>query len=73
MWIVLLPGAMGCVFLIFFFRINDARYQVILAACSAGFVAMVLFVIIALDRPFQGAMAIGSDSYQLIYQQLMRR
>ena len=38
----------------------------------AGFVAMVLFVIISLDRPFQGAMAIGADSYQLIYDQLMQ-
>jgi hypothetical protein len=37
----------------------------------AGFVAMVLFVIISLDRPFQGKMAIGPDSYQLIHEQLM--
>jgi hypothetical protein len=31
MWFVLLPGAMGCVFLSFFFRIEDAHYQAILA------------------------------------------
>jgi hypothetical protein len=36
-------------------------------------VAMVLFVIITLDRPFQGEMAIPADSYQLIYDQLMKR
>jgi hypothetical protein len=34
---------------------------------------MVLFVIISLDRPFQGAIAIPPDSYQLIYDQLMKR
>jgi hypothetical protein len=39
----------------------------------AGFVAMVLFVIVSLDRPFHGAMAIPADSYQLIYDQLMKR
>jgi len=33
----------------------------------------VLFVIISLDRPFQGAMAIPADSYQLIHDQLMNR
>ena len=39
----------------------------------SGFLAMVLFVIISLDRPFHGAMAIPADSYQLIYGQLMKR
>ena len=39
----------------------------------AGFVAMVLFVIISLDRPMQGVMAIPADSYQLVYDQLMKR
>jgi hypothetical protein len=72
MWFVLLPGAMACVFLSFFFRIDDVRYQAVLAACLSGFVAMVLFVIIALDHPFQGAMAITADSYELLLQQLMQ-
>jgi len=73
MWFVLLPGAMGCVLLSLFFPIEDARFQAILVAGLSGFVAMVLFVIISLDRPFQGAMAIPADSYQLIYDQLMKR
>ena len=73
MWFVLLPGAMGCVLLSLFFPIEDARFQAIMVASLAGFVAMVLFVIISLDRPFQGALAISPDSYQLIYDQLMRR
>ena len=58
MWFVLLPGAMGCLLLSLFFPIEDARFQAILVAGLAGFVAMVLFVIISLDRPFHGAMAI---------------
>lgn len=73
MWFVLLPGAMGCVFLIFFFRVRDARYQAILAVSLSGFIAMVLFVIVALDLPFRGAMAIEPDSYQLVHDQLMQR
>jgi hypothetical protein len=73
MWFVLFPGAMGCLLLSLFFRVEDARFQGILVAGLAGFVAMVLFVIIALDRPFRGAMAIPADSYQLVYDQLMKR
>jgi len=73
MWFVLLPGAMGCLFVSLFFPIEDARLQAILIVGLAGFVAMVLFVIVSLDRPFQGAMAIPADWYQLIYDQLMTR
>ena len=40
-----------------FFRIEDARFQGIPVAGLAGFLAMVLFVIISLDRPFRGPMA----------------
>ena len=73
MWFVLMPGAMGCLLLSLFFPIEDARSQAILVTGLAGFVAMVLFVIVSLDRPFRGAMAIPADSYQLIYDQLMKR
>jgi len=71
MWFVLLPGAMGCLLLCLFFHIEDVRFQAVLLTGLAGFVAMVLFVIVSLDRPFQGPMAISADSYQLIHDQLM--
>ena len=73
MWFVLLPGAMGCLLLSLFFPIEEPQFQAVLVAGLAGFVAMVLFVIISLDRPLHGAMAIPADSYQLIYDQLMTR
>jgi hypothetical protein len=64
---------MGCLLLCLFFHIEDARFQSFLMVGLAGFVAMVLFVIVSLDRPFQGPMAVGADSYQLIHDQLMQR
>jgi Protein of unknown function (DUF4239) len=73
MWFVLLPGAMGCLLLSLFFPIEEPRFQAVLVAGVAGFVAMVLFVIISLDRPFRGAMAIPPDSYQLVHDQLMKK
>lgn len=73
MWFVLMPGAMGCLLLCLFFRLEDARFQAMLVVGLAGFMAMVLFVIFSLDRPFQGDMAVTADSYQLIYDQLMKR
>jgi hypothetical protein len=73
MWFVLLPGAMGCLLFSLFFPIEEPQFQAVLVAGVSGFVAMVLFVIISLDRPFHGAMAIPADSYQLVHDQLMKR
>jgi Protein of unknown function (DUF4239) len=71
-WFVLLPGAMGCIVLCLFFHLDNARFQALLLMGVAGFVAMVLFVIIALDRPFIGEMGITAESYQLIYDHHMK-
>jgi hypothetical protein len=73
MWIVLLPGAMGCIVMSLFFPLTDARFQAAMLMGLAGFLAMVLFVIVSLDRPFHGAMAVPPDSYQLVYDQLMKK
>jgi hypothetical protein len=72
MWFVLLPGAMGCLLLSLFFPVQDGRFHAVLVTGLAGFVAMVLFVIVSLDRPYQGPMAIPPDSYQLVHDQLMK-
>src|SRR5262245_5802824 len=72
MWYVLLPGALGCIALCFFFKVRDMRFQAIAVSALSGFIAMVLFVTIALDQPYRGPMAISSESYQLIYDHLMK-
>ena len=66
-WFVLLPGAMGCIVLCLLFHVDNGRFQALLLLAVAGFLAMVLFVIVALDRPFVGEMGITAESYQLIY------
>jgi hypothetical protein len=37
------------------------------------FIALVIFVILAMDRPFRGDLGIGPESFQLVYDQLMKR
>jgi hypothetical protein len=73
LWFVLLPGAMGCIVLCFFFQVENGRFQAVLLLGLAGFLAMVLFVVIALDRPFVGDMGITAESYQLIYNHHMKK
>ena len=73
MWCVLLPGAMGCLLLGLLFPIEDTRFEAVLVVALSGFLAMVLFVIISLDHPFRGPMGVTAESYQLVYDQLMKR
>src|SRR3954468_15466365 len=73
LWVVLLPGAMVVLIPFLFFHVENARFQYLLLVGIAGFVAMVLFVIIALDRPFSGDLGITADSYQLIYDHHMKK
>ena len=73
LWWVLIPGAVGCIALCFFFHVENARFQAILLVGVAGFLAMVLFVIIALDHPAQGDGGITADSYRLVYDHQMRQ
>ena len=67
LWYVLLPGAMICITLALLFHLENGRFQAVLVAGLAGSLAMVLFIIIALDRPLRGATGISAESYQLIY------
>lgn len=72
LWVVLLPGAFACIFLSLFYRIEEPRLQYVCTVGLAGFISMVLFVIFSLDRPFVGDMAITPDSYQKVYDHLMK-
>jgi hypothetical protein len=72
LWWVLLPGALGCIVAFLFFHVNHVRLHAFLLVGLAVFLALVLLVIIALDRPFSGEAAIGPDSYELVYDHYMR-
>jgi hypothetical protein len=72
MWLVLLPGAMGCIVLCLFFHVGHPALQTGLLIGVAGFLAMVIFVIIAMDRPFAGDLGIGPEAYQLVFDHHMR-
>jgi lipopolysaccharide export LptBFGC system permease protein LptF len=72
LWWVLLPGAFACLVLSLFYRIEEPLLQYVCSVGLAGFIAMVLFVIFALDRPFIGDLAITPESYERVYDHLMK-
>jgi hypothetical protein len=73
MWLVIVFGAAISLTATFFFRVNDARLHGMLVGLLAMFVGLVIFVILALDRPYHGDLGVGPEPYQLIYEQLMKK
>jgi hypothetical protein len=73
MWVVMfIGGALGLAGS-YFFRVSDPRMQTTLVILLATFIAMVIFMVLAFDRPFRGDVGIGPEAFELIYDQLMKR
>lgn len=73
LWTVIFLGAALGVAGSYFFRVRDARLHRYLVVMLTTFIAMVIFVVFAFDRPFRGDMGIKAEPYELVYDQLMRR
>lgn len=73
MWLVILLGAAISLSSSFFFHVEDVRVHAILVGLLATFIACVIFLVLALDRPFRGDLGISAESYELIYDHLMKR
>ena len=72
MWGVIWIGAAISIGVAYFYRIDDPRMHAILVALMAGFLGVVLFMIVINDRPFIGRNSIRPDSYRLILDHLIR-
>ena len=66
MWTVIWVGAVISIGVAYLFNIEDPKMHAILISLMAGFLAMVLFMIMINDKPFYGAVRIPPDAYQLI-------
>ena len=66
MWSVIWIGAVISIAIVYFFKIPDLKLHLILVALIAGFLSMVLFLIIINDKPFYGYVSVPSEPYQLI-------
>ena len=72
MWVVIVAGALLSLSSTFFFKVEHTHLQGIQVLLLATFIGLVIFMIIALDRPFRGDLGLRPDPYQLVYDQLMK-
>jgi hypothetical protein len=72
LWSVVVVGALIGLSTTFFFKVDDVRLHCIQVSLLATFMGLVIFMILALDRPFRGDLGLTPEPYQLIYDQLMK-
>jgi hypothetical protein len=73
MWAVIWAGAIISIGVAYFFRIDDPKLHALLVALMAGFLAIVIFMIVINDKPFYGSVSVSSDPYKLILDRLIDR
>ena len=71
MWGVIWIGAAISIGVGYFFYFEDIRLHAIMIALMAGFLGIVLFMIVVNDRPFAGHYSAQPASYQLVLDTLM--
>jgi hypothetical protein len=64
MWLVVLAGAAVLMFMTYFFRVEDRKLHSLLTVALSIVVGLVIFLILALDRPLIGAVSIDPSSFE---------
>ena len=72
MWVVIVAGALLSLTSTFFFKVEHTHLQAIQVLLLATFIGLVIFMIVALDRPFRGDLGLQPEPYQLVYDQVMK-
>jgi hypothetical protein len=73
LWLVIVAGAFVSLVSAFYFPVHDARVHRVQVGLLAGFIGLVIFMILALDRPYRGDLGLRPRPYELVHEQLMTR
>jgi len=71
MWGVIWIGAAISIGVAYLYRIEDTHLHITLVALMAGFLALVLFMIVINDKPFYGYVSISADAYKIVLEKVM--
>jgi ABC-type Co2+ transport system permease subunit len=71
LWLVITLGAFISLVSAFYFPVHDERIHRVQVGLLAGFIGLVIFMILALDRPYRGDLGLKPRPYEILYEQLM--
>ena len=73
LWLVIVAGAFISLISSFYFPVLDPGVHRLQVGLLAGFIGLVIFMMLALDRPYRGDLGLKPRPYELLYEQLMTR
>ena len=62
-WWIIILGSVGTISYVYLFNVENRRWHMIMTAMVASSMALVIVLVIALDRPFRGELSITTDAY----------
>lgn len=71
MWIIIWLGAAISIGVTYLFKIDDPKMHAVLVGLVAGFLALVLFMIVINDKPFFGYRSLSPDPYKIVLDRLI--
>jgi Protein of unknown function (DUF4239) len=69
-WVVILAGAALSIAFTYAVHVASMKAHMILTGMFAVFVALMIFLLVALDNPFRGELSVSADSYRLVLDSL---
>jgi hypothetical protein len=70
LWVLLLGGGLIMILFTYFFGIRNVRAQMLMTAALASQIAFILFLIAAIDRPYDGVMRIDTQPFRRVIERL---
>jgi hypothetical protein len=71
MWTVIWIGAAFSISVAYLFNIEDPKMHALLVGLMAGFLSIVLFMIVVNDRPFYGYVCVSPEPYQQVLDRMI--
>ncbi|ABG57513.1 conserved hypothetical protein [Cytophaga hutchinsonii ATCC 33406] len=71
-WLVSIIGALICISFCWFLSMEDYKIHMTLTALCAFFIGTMIFLIVMMDNPYVGEIAISPESFELVQKELMR-
>jgi hypothetical protein len=72
LWVVVFAGSLLSLMLTWLLVLENRRLHDLLTALLASLLGLLIFLLATLDLPFQGHHSLEPDSFELVYQQLMK-
>jgi hypothetical protein len=71
-WMITISGALASISFFWFFIMENKIIQNLLTIMVSFFIGVMIFMIAMMDNPYRGKVSVSSESFKLIYEQLIQ-